>query len=621
MCTSLVLVNMPFAGIQFPSIQLGLLQALSNTANISSRSIYGNIAFARRVGPTLFNTLSNHRGTMIGEWIFAVAAFGDEVSHHTETFQRDFPSAFAHIEENSNVSVADLKHLREVVAPLFIAETAADIVALNPRVVGLTSSFEQNVASIALARAIKTHNPDIVTLFGGANFDGSMGAAYMDAVPWIDVCVVGEADDVFVPLVQALLNGSEAPALPGVITRDRLADVQTVGRASYNASMDDLPIPLYDEYFEALERYQFTDAELGRPIFLPFESSRGCWWGQKHHCTFCGLNALGMGFREKSVDKVVREISSLTQRYNINRFAAVDNILSPKLRDGLAEKFAGGEYDYEFFYEIKANLTRDKIRSMYNLGIRHVQPGIESLSTHVLKLMRKGITAIQNVNALRWMTYYGFEVLWNIIYGFPGETEIDYEQQMQIIERISHLAPPSSVGRIWLERFSPIYHDSAEFGFADVKPERSYAYVYPRTVNLEKASYFFEGHSPNTVSDTAMESTRAVVAQWRRKWEMDILPSLTYMKTHAGVHICDGRAQPSDPLRVSYRPPADAIYLYCSDQPRAAHSIAQHLHDSVGFDLDNTSLMAILDRFVSRGFMLAEDNLYLSLGLPAYRRA
>lgn len=51
------------------------------------------------------------------------------------------------------------------------------------------------------------------------------------------------------------------------------------------------------------------------------------------------------------------------------------------------------------------------------------------------------------------------------------------------------------------------------------------------------------------------------------------------------------------------------------------HSIAQHLRDSFGVNLDDASLEAIVDRFVSRGFMLAEDNLYLSLGLPAYRRA
>ena len=228
--------------------------------------------------------------------------------------------------------------------------------------------------------------------------------------------------------------------------------------------------------------------------------------------------------------------------------------------EGLTERLAGGEYDYELFYEIKSNLTREKVRQLYNSGIRHVQPGIESLSTPVLKLMRKGITALQNVNALRWMSYYGLEVLWNIIYGFPGETEADYAQQLRIIERIKHLAPPNGVGRIWLERFSPIYNESAKFGFTDIRPQRSYGYVYPKTVDLERASYFFEGHSSATVSDASMEPTSAAVSKrWRRMWRGDLLPFLTYIKTHAGVHIHDGRDHPGDPLRVTYRAPADAI--------------------------------------------------------------
>ena len=61
--------------------------------------------------------------------------------------------------------------------------------------------------------------------------------------------------------------------------------------------------------------------------------------------------------------------------------------------------------------------------------------------------------------------------------------------------------------------------------------------------------------------------------------------------------------------------------LYCSEQPRASHSIARHLRESHGVALEEAELQSILDRFVARGFMLSEDNLFLSLGLPAYRRA
>jgi ribosomal peptide maturation radical SAM protein 1 len=616
----LILVNMPFGAIQFPSIQLGILQSLAQSANIPCKSIYSNIAFAQRIGPTLYNFLSNHRGVMLGEWHFSFAAFDTSVKD-ADDFMSRFADAFTELERKTGVPARRLKHLREVTAPKFIQETADRIVAAGPKVVGLTSTFEQNLASIALARAIKARDPGITTLFGGANFDGTMGVAYMEAIPWIDVCVVGEADHIFVPLVTALIEGREPPDMKGVLTRDRLADSEAVGRAFYNAPMDDLPVPLYDDYFDALADHQMTDEDLGRSIVLPFESSRGCWWGEKHHCTFCGLNAMGMGFRSKSAGKVVGEIATLTERHNINRFAAVDNILSPKLFDGLEQELAEGQYDYDLFYEIKANLARDKIRRMHNSGIRRVQPGIESLSSHVLKLMKKGITAIQNVNALRWMNFYGLEVLWNILYGFPGETEADYDRQLQIVRLICHLAPPNYVGRIWLERFSPLYSQSETFGFAGVKPEPSYEYIYPTTVDLARASYFFRGSAPDTVSDDYMDATRAEVDTWKAKWSADRPPFLTFVKTHGGIHISDGRDDPSSPLLISYRAPADLIYQYCSDQPRSLDGVGQFLRETHEIMIDRGDLESILNRFVSRGFMLAEDGLYLTLALPSYRPA
>jgi ribosomal peptide maturation radical SAM protein 1 len=616
----LILVNMPFGAIQFPSIQLGILQSLAQSANIPCKSIYANIEFAQRIGPALYNVLSNHRGVMLGEWHFSLAAFDSSVKSADE-FLSQFADAFADIERKTGVPARRLKYIREVIATKFIEETADRIVAAGPKVVGLTSTFEQNLASIALARAIKARNPGITTLFGGANFDGTMGVAYMEAIPWIDVCVVGEADHIFVPLVTALIEGREAPDLKGVLTRAKLTESDVVGRASYNAPMDDLPVPIYDDYFEALDSHQMTDQDLGRAIVLPFESSRGCWWGEKHHCTFCGLNAMGMGFRVKSAGKVVGEIAYLTERHNINRFAAVDNILSPKLFDGLEQELAEGEYDYDLFYEIKANLARDKIRRMHNSGIRRVQPGIESLSSHVLKLMKKGITATQNINALRWMNYYGLEVLWNILYGFPGETEADYDRQLQIVRLMTHLAPPNYVGRIWLERFSPLYSQSVSFGFSDVRPEPSYEYIYPGSVDLARASYFFRGSAPDTVSDEYLDATRAEVDKWRSKWSADQPPFLTFVKTHGGIHISDGRDDPSNPIAISYRAPADLIYRYCSDQPRSLEGVDQFLRERHGMAIDPADLESILQRFVSRGFMLAEDGVYLSLALPAHRPA
>ena len=94
--------------------------------------------------------------------------------------------------------------------------------------------------------------------------------------------------------------------------------------------------------------------------------------------------------------------------------------------------------------------------------------------------MRKGVTAAQNVNTLRWATYYGVDVSWNVIWGFPGETEGDYAEQVKLVSNLTHLNPPSAAGtRIWLERFSPLFMENrgrvSHLQFR--RPEESYAYV------------------------------------------------------------------------------------------------------------------------------------------------
>src|SRR5204863_4392678 len=128
----------------------------------------------------------------------------------------------------------------------------------------------------------------------------------------------------------------------------------------------------YSEFFSRAAMLGLRRAER-----LPFESSRGCWWGHNHHCTFCGLNGLGMPYRMKKPARVIRELDELSRRHNVVAFDATDNIMAPKYVDGLFGALSAEPLDYEFFFEVKADLSREQIRTMRRGGVRRVQPGIE----------------------------------------------------------------------------------------------------------------------------------------------------------------------------------------------------------------------------------------------------
>lgn len=209
------------------------------------------------------------------------------------------------------------------------------------------------------------------------------------------------------------------------------------------SALDGLPHPDYRDYFEAIGRHD-RERVLGRtPVKLPIEFSRGCWWGEKHHCTFCGLNALGMGYRAKSAERALDELAGLLRDYPAVHVEAVDNILDMKYISSLVPELAARHWDVHIFFEVKANLTREQLAGLRSAGIMRIQPGIESLSSAVLDLMRKGSSKLLNIRLLKWAGYYGIGVAWNLLTGFPGETDDDYRRQAELMPLLHHLEPPA----------------------------------------------------------------------------------------------------------------------------------------------------------------------------------
>src|SRR5215472_5581460 len=70
-----ILVSMPFMDINLPSIQLGLLKSLAVANGFAARTLHANLSFAARIGVDDYQLLAQHRGRMLGEWLFSLEAF------------------------------------------------------------------------------------------------------------------------------------------------------------------------------------------------------------------------------------------------------------------------------------------------------------------------------------------------------------------------------------------------------------------------------------------------------------------------------------------------------------------------------------------------------------------
>src|SRR5262249_17977756 len=154
------------------------------------------------------------------------------------------------------------------------------------------------------------------------------------------------------PLPPNVLGPFDRPGAPRAISLSRgitLVTTETPDRSaagrkeSILTDMDSAAVPDYDDYFEQIysspiARYALTS--------IPPETSRGCWWGAKQHCTFCGLNNEGMAFRKKSPARALSEIRALTSRHGVYRWSATDNIIDMSYFQAVLPELAGDERKY-----------------------------------------------------------------------------------------------------------------------------------------------------------------------------------------------------------------------------------------------------------------------------------
>lgn len=596
------LISMPFASLQMPSIGISLIKAGLEKADFGCDIFYLNLLFTEFVGLENYSLIADAPPTALaGEWVFSEALLG----------KTDPDDYFLHVEK-----IAEGRHVRltgellrqcQSTVELYLDHCLGSVNWKDYRLVGFTSVFEQNVASLALAKRLKTRFPHLHIVFGGANCEGRMGEKLLQLFPFVDAVCQGEGDFVVTEYVTQLENGSRFPRVDRMLTRAHLP-CQERPKEDLVSNLDDLPYPNYDDYF-----HQITS--LGMDGFIqpsiPFESSRGCWWGQKQHCTFCGLNGAGIAFRSKRDERVLEELSYFHSRYrqHTNKFFAVDNILDYRYFKNLLPRLGSLKLGIDLFYETKANLTREQLQVLSDAGFTAIQPGIESLITSVLKLMKKGVSLLQNVRLLRWCQELELSVAWNILYGFPGEKSEDYQTVVDIIQRIPHLQPPTYCGQFRLDRFSPYFQASEAFGLTNVRPCVAYPYVYRGYTreDLNHLAYYFEydyadGRHPQTYVSGLMQS----VGQWRK---IHSCAKLYYRRDKNGMIIHDERDGVEK--RTETDPFASLLLEQC-DSITTPEAIEKELSRQ-GYSTTPSQVLEYLHSFLEKGWVLKEGDQYLSL--------
>jgi len=603
------LVCMPFRLVSGPSPAIGLLREIAERAGFPTDSYHLNLDLAARLDPSVYESLCHNRHDLLSEWLFGVAAFDDEIAYGDAAYLAAHPD-LVNLVPGLVRDTDHLYKLRHEIIPDYVDECANTIDWGLYRVVGFTSVFAQNVASMALARRIKERWPEVVTVFGGANMDGEAGEEYMDALPFIDYVVVGDGDHTFPALLSRLASQTSPDDVPGLVVRTTNG-VRSTGPAQLCCDLEALPTPNYDEFFERARRLGIDRRE-DCGWTLSFEGSRGCWWGEKHQCMFCGFNSTGIMYRAKSPKRVFDELVELAYKYGITSFSSTDSIMDMRFVEDFFGEVQESKTDFEFYLETKANLTRQQLRTLQRGGVRILQPGIESLSSRVLRLMSKGTTMLQNVLCLKWSRYYGMTVSWNVLWGFPGEQEEDYRRELEVMKLISHLDPPVRVGTFVMARFSPLFVNKDGFRISNLRPKQSYSYVYPQSVAAEKIALYFDCEVGDTVAKEVHDDAVAWVEEWQRRWGSETPDTLVSRRAPGVLFIEDNRGSERRGT-YTFRDPIATVYSACEETMRTPKGVAKES----GGRLSERDVREILEELCSLGLMVSEDDRFLSLAIPA----
>jgi len=489
-------VNMPFADWHRPSLALSQLTSMIRRDfgdEVTADIFYVNQNMASFLGTQNYESICqtpHHLNSGLGDWLFRHIAFPGTPDNYEKYFQRFYPGIHwtTHREQILEVRPQLTQFCEDVIDRYRLAE--ADIV-------GFTSMFAQNVPCMALARLIKERNPDALIVLGGANCEAPMGAVIAELVPAVDFVFSGPALETFPSFLRAVIDGEPqaADTIPGIVSRRNCHEPSVRVALGREHNINDACPPEYDSFTRALDDHEDLKLSGSQNPVLPFETSRGCWWGQRSHCTFCGLNGQNMGYRAMSADLAVEQFTWLfgfADRYQ--RLTCTDNIMPRHYPAEVFEKLdppAG----VEIFYEVKLPLSRRDMKRLAAAHVTTVQPGIEALATSTLKLMAKGTTAFQNIQFLKSCTEFGITPTWNLLIGFPGEDVTVYERYVRYIPHLIHLAPPAGVALVRFDRFSPYYDNRDEYGL-DLHPMDNYALTYPFGADaLSDLAYFFADHN------------------------------------------------------------------------------------------------------------------------------
>jgi len=273
--------------------------------------------------------------------------------------------------------------------------------------------------AIDVAKLAKSLYPKLPVIFGG--WHPTLQPDQTLAEPYVDVVVRGQGEITLCELAEAFATNRPLKNISGISWKT--GAIRTHNPDRKVEALEDLPIAAFDMVdFDAYERIEGTRK-------LAYATSIGC----PYACNYCtDMIFYKRRFNALSAERVVRELVELVTRYRIREVALLDSNFPVDLKRAIA--IAKGIYEsgVKFHWTFQAStdficrMSEEDIRMLGASGVTYMGFGTESSSESVLKLMNKRHQRVDEMyETARRAAIGGIKVTFNLIFGYPGETEAD----------------------------------------------------------------------------------------------------------------------------------------------------------------------------------------------------
>jgi anaerobic magnesium-protoporphyrin IX monomethyl ester cyclase len=300
--------------------------------------------------------------------------------------------------------------------------------------------------ALTATRKIKSAFPAITTVWGG--WHASLFPEETLAEASIDLVVAGQGEISFSALLDCLVAGESYHGTRGIYYRND--GVVTNTAAQPMKDINSFPPLNYDlipveRFFQLKKRRQ-----------LDYISSQGC----RFRCSFCADPVMyKRGWYGFSAERMGEELETLWRRYRFNDVNFQDETFFTN-RDrvqGIAEQILARGLRFTWFGTMRADqgvrMDEDLYRLCKRSGLRKVMIGIEAGSQSMMDWMKKDIKIEQVFESAARCVGNGIAVIFNIIVGFPHETEESIRESLRVAVELRKMSPDFEMGIFYFKPY------------------------------------------------------------------------------------------------------------------------------------------------------------------------